>query len=125
VTAAAPKAASEPLCPGNRIHPFDFFDRLVWLDGRPLMDTIEPYRRELFQTVLWTFRHGRPLYNFTLVGRAKKNGKTTDLCLAALYRFLAWPSDKGNDAFILANDENQAGDDLGLVKKLIGANPIK
>jgi hypothetical protein len=26
-------------------HPFDFFDRLVWLDGRPLMSTIEPYPR--------------------------------------------------------------------------------
>jgi hypothetical protein len=116
------KAAGE--APSGAVHPFEFFDKLVWLDGRPLMETIEPYRRELFQTVLWTFRHGRPLYNFTLVGRAKKNNKTTDLCLAALYRFLAWPSDKGNDSFILANDEAQAGDDLGLVKKLILANPI-
>jgi hypothetical protein len=128
MTDAAQKAASEAwpddLAPNGAPHPFEFFDRLVWLDGLPLMATIEPYRRELFQTVLWTFRHGRPLYNFALVGRAKKNSKTTDLCLAALYRFLAWPSAAGNDAFILANDENQAGDDLALVKKLIAANPI-
>jgi hypothetical protein len=59
-----------------------------------------------------------------LFGRAKKNWKTTDLILAASYRFLAWPSDKGNDCFVLANDEQQAGDDLSLAKKLIAANPI-
>jgi hypothetical protein len=130
MSAAALKPASEALSPGNRApngapHPFQLFDKLVWLDGRPLLDTIEDYRRELFSTVLWTFDpHGRPRYNMALVGRAKKNSKTTDLCLAALYRFLVWPSDKGNDCFILANDENQAADDLSLVKKLIAANPI-
>ena len=32
-------------------HPFDFFDRLVWLDGRPLMSTIEPYRRAIFEVI--------------------------------------------------------------------------
>jgi hypothetical protein len=55
---------------------------------------------------------------------AKKNHKTSDLCHSALYRFLAWPSDKGNDCFILANDEGQAADDLSLIKKLIAVNPI-
>ena len=25
-----------------------FFDHLHWLDGRPLLDMIEPYRRDLF-----------------------------------------------------------------------------
>jgi phage terminase large subunit-like protein len=59
-----------------------------------------------------------------LCGRAKKNYKTTDLMLAGLYRLLAWPSDKGNDCFILANDEAQAGDDLKLAKKLIACNPV-
>jgi hypothetical protein len=44
--------------------------------------------------------------------------------LAGLYRFLAWPSSEGNDAYILANDEGQAADDLSLTKKLIAANPI-
>jgi phage terminase large subunit-like protein len=44
--------------------------------------------------------------------------------LAALYRFLVWPSSAGNDCFILANDEGQARDDLDLAKKLIAANPI-
>jgi hypothetical protein len=89
------------------------------------MSTIEDYRRELFSTVLWTFdSDGRPRYNMTLVGRAKKNNKTTDLCLASLYKFLAWPSDVDNDSFILANDEKQAGDDLSLVKRLIAVNPL-
>ncbi len=106
-------------------HPFDFFTRLRWLDGRPLMSTIEPYRRETFEQVLFTFNpDGRPHYNRALIGRAKKNNKTTDLILAALYRLLAWESAAGNDCFILANDEGQATDDLVLAKKLVAANPI-
>jgi hypothetical protein len=130
MTFPAPKPASDARRPGDRApngapHPSEFFRRLVWLDGRPLLDTIEDYRRELFSTVLWTFDpHGRPRYNMALVGRAKKNNKTTDLILACLYRFLAWPSDSGNDAFILASDEGQAGDHLSLAKKLIAVNPI-
>ena len=107
-------------------HPLDFFEKLVWLDGRPLLDTIEPYRREILTDGLFSFDDGggRPKFNFVLCGRAKKNWKTTDLILAALYRWLVWPSDKGNDCFILANDEGQANDDLTLAKKLIAANPI-
>jgi hypothetical protein len=106
-------------------NPLSFFRRLKWLDGRPLLQTIEPYRRGIFMSVLWTFDAvGNPQINLALCGRAKKNWKTTDLVLAALYRLLAWPSDKGNDAFILANDEGQANDDLTLAKKLIAVNPI-
>ena len=105
-------------------HPFEFFSGLRWLDGRPLMDTIEPYRRTIFAEALFTFApDGWPLYNRVLCGRAKKNFKTADLTLAALYRFLAWPSAAGNDCFIIANDEEQAGDDLSLAKKLITCNP--
>ena len=122
--------ASEPLSPSNRHpngapHPLDFFSHLVWIDGRPLLDTIEPYRRGIFESVLWTFdEDGNPQINMAVNGRAKKNWKTSDLILAALYRFLAWPTDKGNDCYILANDEGQAADDLTLAKKLIAANPI-
>ena len=101
----------------------EFFDKLKWLDGRPLMKTIEPYRQHIFTQVLDTFDpDGRPTFNLTLCGRAKKNWKTADLILAGLYRLVVWPSDKGNDGFILANDEGQAGDDLSLAKKLILAN---
>jgi hypothetical protein len=63
-----------------------FFSRLQWLDGRLLLDTIEPYRRRLLTTALDTRRpDGVPTYNFILSGRAKKNWKTTDLVLAGLY----------------------------------------
>lgn len=103
--------------------PLDFFGRLKWLDGRPLLDTMEPYRREFMTNALFTFRDdGVPLHNLVLSGRGKKNFKTTDLVLASLYRLLIWPSDFGNDCYILANDEGQANDDLVLAKKLIDAN---
>jgi hypothetical protein len=105
-------------------HPLDFFAKLRWLDGRPLLDTIEPYRRAIFETVLYTFDGSRPRYNLAICGRAKKNWKTSDLILAALYRLLVWPSPQGNDCFVLANDEGQAADDLDLAKKLVTANPI-
>jgi hypothetical protein len=89
------------------------------------MDTIEPYRRTILADALYEFdEDGRPKINFALCGRAKKNWKTTDLCLAALYRFLAWPSTKGNDAFILANDLDQAADDMSLIKRLLEVNRI-
>jgi hypothetical protein len=98
---------------------------LVWLDGRPLMSTIEPYRRAIFESVLYTFgEEGRLRYNLALCGRAKKNWKTADLILAGLYRLLVWPSPQGNAAYILANDEQQAGDDLSLAKKLVNCNPV-
>lgn len=107
-------------------HPFEFFGKLKWLDERPLMDTIEPYRRRLFEEALYTFRaDGTPQFNMVLSGRAKKNYKSTDLVLASLYRLLIWPSAAGNDGFILANDEGQAGDDLSLAKKLIAANAVE
>ncbi len=104
-------------------HPLSFFGLLHWIDGRPLMDTIEPYRREILSTVLYDFDGDRPRYNFALTGRGKKNFKTSDLILATLYRFIAWQSPAGNDCFTLANDEGQAADDLKLAKLLIAANP--
>src|SRR5271166_4157812 len=117
-------AASEPGKAPSAPHPMDFFGELVWIDGRRLLDTIEPYRRQILTDVLWTVgADGAPAYNLALCGRAKKNWKTSDLVLAGLYRFLAWPSAAGNDCFIIANDEGQAADDLSLVKKLIAANP--
>ncbi|HEX3861069.1 MAG TPA: hypothetical protein VHY35_05200 [Stellaceae bacterium] len=111
--------------PNGAPHPLDFFSSLVWLDGRPLLDTIEPYRQRELVELLYTFRDdGFPRYNRALRGRAKKNYKSSDLTLACLYRFLAWPSAAGNACFIVANDEDQAADDLSLVKKLIEVNPI-
>jgi hypothetical protein len=120
---------------GNRIrsvrtavagHPtsHEFFGHLRWIDGRPLLDTIEPYRREIFTKALDTHRSdGVPAYNFVLAGRAKKNWKTADLVLAGLYCLTISESVQGNDCYILANDEDQAGDDLELAKKLVAVNP--
>jgi hypothetical protein len=101
-----------------------FFSRLEWLDGTPLLDTIEEYRRELFRKALDTFdARGRPLYSMVLAGRGKKNAKSLDLILAALFVLLIRRSVQGSDSFILANDQDQAADDLSLAKKLIAANP--
>lgn len=104
--------------------PLEFFEPLVWLDGRPLLDVIEPYRRRIFMDALYTFDEDRPRYNLVLTGRAKKNWKSADLILAAFYRFLIWPSAAGNDCFLLANDEGQAGDDLVIAKKLVACNDL-
>ncbi|SEE37331.1 hypothetical protein SAMN05444161_5569 [Rhizobiales bacterium GAS191] len=102
-----------------------FFAGLRWIDGRsPLLDTIEPYRREIFTKALDTFApDGTPQFNMVLAGRAKKNWKSTDLVLAALYCVMIRESPQGSDALVLANDEEQAGNDLDLAKKLVAVNP--
>lgn len=110
-----------PLCPS----PLEFFSHLAWIDGRPLPDVIERYRTDLFMRALYTFGDdGAPVYDLVLAGRGKKNWKSADLILAALYRFLVWPSPLGNDCFLVANDEGQAADDLKLAKKLVSTNPL-
>lgn len=102
----------------------DFFRHLRWIDGRPLLDTVEPYRRAIFTRALDTYRpDGVPAINFVLAGRGKKNWKTADLVLAGLYVLMIRNSVHGCDGFILANDEQQANDDLTLAKKLIAINP--
>jgi hypothetical protein len=105
----------------RRITSQTFFRRLRWLDRRPLWDTMEPYRRDLLTRALDTRRPDgtAPLYNFVVSGRAKKNWKTTDLVLAALYCLTV----RGGGGYILANDEEQAGNDLELARKLVAANP--
>jgi hypothetical protein len=45
------------------------------------------------------------------------------LVLAALFTLLIRRSVQGSDGYILANDSDQAGDDLQLAKKLIAINP--
>src|SRR6516162_5027282 len=100
-----------------------FFARLRWLACTPLLDHIEQYRRDIFAKALDSFDvHGRPLYSMTVCGRAKKNWKSCDLILAALFVLVIRRSVQGSDGFILANDADQAADDLSLAKKLIAAN---
>ncbi len=98
---------------------------LKWIDGRPMMQVIERYRLDILEQAFNTFdENGRPSYNLVLTGRGKKNWKSADLILASLYRLLAWRTAGGNECFILANDEGQAGDDLQLAKKIVTVNPI-
>ncbi len=102
----------------------EFFGKLRWLDGRPLLDTVEPYRRDLFAKALDTVRaDGSPMYNLVLAGRGKKNWKSADLVLAGLYCIVIRRSTQGNRGFVLAADEDQAHDDLSLAKALVRCNP--
>ena len=98
---------------------------LRWIDGSPLMAHIEPYRAKLFTLALDTFDpDGRPRYNLILCGRAKKNWKTADLCLAALFALVSdSPAGHDSECYLLANDADQARDDLALAKKIVKANP--
>jgi hypothetical protein len=100
-----------------------FLGHLRWLDGKNLLDTIEPYRRQLFTRALDEVVDGRPRYNLVLAGRGKKNAKSLDLVLAGLYCLLIRRSALGNTGFIIASDEDQASDDLDLAKRLVAANP--
>jgi hypothetical protein len=102
----------------------EFFGHLRWLDGSPVLDTIEPYRRRIFSEALDAVGpDGRPKFNLILAGRGKKNWKSADLVLAALFVLVIKRSHQGSDGFILANDQQQAGDDLVLAKRLIACNP--
>lgn len=102
------------------------FARLKWIDGRPLVERIEAYRRRLFERFFdERDETGRPQYNLLVAGRGKKNWKSGDLALSALFSLLS-DSPRGYDSecYILANDADQARDDLSLVKKLVKANPV-
>jgi hypothetical protein len=108
----------------ERLTSLDFFARLRWLDGAPLLPRVEPYRQRIFVQVLDTVDEaGRPCVNLVLTGRAKKNWKSADLVLAALF-CLVTDAPAGNECYLLANDEDQAGDDLSLAKKLVAVNPV-
>jgi len=68
----------------SRVATTKLFSKLVWIDETPLLSRIEPYRRRIFSDVLDDVDvAGRPKYNLALMGRAKKNWKSADLCLAA------------------------------------------
>ena len=110
------------------IAPLAFLQHLLWVDGHTsLIDTIEPYRQDIFSKALFTFRpDGVPLYRRVLTGRAKKTFKTTDAVLAALYKLFTWQAagGKGNQVYFVASDLGQANDDLDLAKKLVRCNPM-
>src|SRR4051812_27905589 len=105
------------------ISPLEFFARLHWINGHPLLDTIEPYRREMFVQAFDTFNDdGSPRFHLLLPGRGSKDYRSGEPVLAGLYSLLIKDSAQGSDGFILGNDEDQAAQDLSLAKKLITAN---
>ena len=106
------------------LSPRALFEQLRWIDRSPLMEHIEPYRLRLFERFFdEREERGRLRFNLGLFGRAKKNWKTSDLVFACFYALLV-DSPGGNQIYIVANDEDQAGDDLELCKKIIAANPM-
>ncbi len=116
---------SAPAVAASRLTSAEFFGALSWIDGRPLPAVIEPYRQRLMADFLDTLdTDGRQRFNLGLAGRAKKNWKSADLVLIGFDALLANDSPGGNQVYVLGNDEEQAGDDLSLAKKLIDANAI-
>jgi len=100
----------------------DFFRALAWIDGSPLV--IEPYRLRRFERFFDEHDDaGRLRYNLLLAGAGKKNWKTTDLVLACFCALL-FDSPGGNQVYLIANDKDQAADDLDLAKQLRKANPL-
>jgi hypothetical protein len=101
-----------------------FVGMLRWIDGSPFAAHIEPYRARLFEDAFSRDDTGRFRYSLILSGRSKKNWKTVDLCLAAMFALIsdAMPG-YDSECYLLANDKDQIGDDLALVKKIIKANP--
>lgn len=102
----------------NRL-PFEQWARpLRWLDKRPLLSVIEPYRLRNLTAFLDDTR-----YSVGLFGRAKKNWKSADAMVSAL-RAVCEDSASGSQIYVLANDKDQARDDLVLLEKLVRANPL-
>lgn len=104
----------------------EFLARLTWLNGRPLMSVIEPYRLRIFEQFFDDRdKGGRHRYNLGLFSRAKKGWKSADLALAALFALVSdSPVGHDSECYVLANDADQARDDLALAKKLIKTNPV-
>lgn len=101
----------------------DFLATLYWLDSSPLVDHVEPYRRAIFSAFFDEHAEDGGLrYNLGLFGRAKKNAKSLDLVLASFFALLT-DSPGGNQVYLVANDQGQAGDDLTLAKRLLRVNP--
>jgi hypothetical protein len=102
----------------------EFLGALRWIDKTPLIDHVDAYRRDVFHRFFEERDEvGRPRYNIALCGRGKKNWKTADAVLAALAAVCEdWAS--GSQVYLVANDKDQARDDLVLAEKIVRANPI-
>src|SRR5206468_3375066 len=77
----------------------DFLGMLTWLDGRPLMQIMEPYRLRIFERALERDEAGQFRHNLIVCGRAKKNFKTADAVLFAFYKLLD-TAPQGNQVYV-------------------------
>jgi hypothetical protein len=73
----------------ERVGILDFFSLVRWIDGTPMLDHVEPYRRRIFEAFDAVEADGRARYDLGLVGRAKKNWKSADLVLQGLAALVA------------------------------------
>ena len=107
-----------------RLSPAKFFASMRWIDASPLLEHLEPYRLRVFEQAFTDVDvDGHPRFNLILCGRAKKNWKSADLVLACLLALLL-DAPGGNQVLLVANDQDQAGNDLTLGKLLLKANPF-
>jgi phage terminase large subunit-like protein len=101
------------------------FASLMRWKGKPLLNSIELYRQELFTKFFDEYdSDGRLRYNRHLRGVSKKNYKSWDAMWAATFACVGRNSPGGNQVLVLANDEGQAADDLALVKLFVAENPL-
>jgi len=108
----------------KQIPVLNFLSTLKWIDRRPLLEVVEPYRQRILTEALDTTEpDGQPRYNQALTGRGKKCWKTCDMLFAAMHRLIAWKTPLGNDCLIVSFDLEQSSECLDLVKKLIRVNP--
>ncbi len=121
MTTTANSTARKP----RQIPVLTFARSLYWLDGRPLLETIEPYRQRTLSAAIdtWDDEQDRPQYNNVLTGRGKKCWKTFDGLFAGLHRLMAWRTTTGNDCRVVSFDVEQANEALDLLKKFIRKNP--
>jgi Phage Terminase len=99
-----------------------------WLDGRTMASVLMPFQKDILKTYLSTIRSedGALWYKRGLIHVAKKNAKTLLLILASM---ILLHTDKplgrkGCQIIYVANDENQADENLDFTKKLYRVNPM-
>jgi len=57
----------------KQIPVLNFLSTLKWIDRRPLLEVVEPYRQRILSDALDTTNpDGQPRYNQALTGRGKK-----------------------------------------------------
>ncbi len=101
---------------------------MVWLDGRRMAEVLMPFQRAILRQFSATIRSddGALWYRRGLLHMAKKNAKTLLLILDAMITLHTDKpmGHKGCQIIYVANDQNQADENLDFTKKLYRVNPI-